>query len=265
MISSTGNKQVKLINALIKKSKTRREEGLFVAEGARLYAEIPEAMIHSVYVSESYRKEAPDFLSAGGTEVTVVTDDVFKAMSDTRSPQGILALVRQQEYTLDEVIRARDRPVQLLIMERIQDPGNLGTMIRTAEGAGVTGIIMDDDSADIYNPKVIRSTMGSVFRMPFLYVGNLPETLSMVKQAGICLYAAHLKGRNNYEREDYTGNIGFLIGNEASGLSDEIAGLADIWIKIPIAGQVESLNAAVAASVLMFEAARQRRSFCDIL
>ena len=259
MISSTGNKQVKYVNALMKKTKARREEGLFVAEGARLFAEIPVRMIHSVYLSESYAKAAAGELPEGIQQVLVVSDDVFRAMSDTQTPQGILALVRQHDYTLEEVLRVGDKPVHLLIMEKIQDPGNLGTMIRTAEGAGVTGIIMDHDTADIYNPKVIRSTMGSVFRMPFVYTDDLPGILKTVQQSGIGLYAAHLKGRNNYEQEDYTGNIGFLIGNEANGLSETIAGMADTRVKIPMAGRVESLNAAVAASVLMFEAARQRR------
>lgn len=259
MISSTGNKQVKYVNALIKKSRTRCEEGLFVAEGARLFTEIPRSMIHSVYVSESYQRAAKNHLPDDMNKLFVVTDEVFKAMSDTRTPQGILAVVRQHAYSLDEVLKTADRLAHLLVLEKIQDPGNLGTMIRTAEGAGVTGIIMDTDTADIYNPKVIRSTMGSVFRMPFVYTEDLPAALDIVKQSGVCLYAAHLKGRYNYEQGDYTGNIGFLIGNEANGLSDKIAEMADTWVKIPMAGQVESLNAAVAASVLMFEAARQRR------
>ena len=259
MINSTANKQVKYVNALVKKTKTRREEGLFVAEGTRLFAEIPISMIHSVYISESYEKTVKGRVPEEIKRIQIVSDEVFRAMSDTQTPQGILALVRQHDYTLEDVLKIGDRPVHLLIMEKIQDPGNLGTMIRTAEGAGVTGIIMDTGSADIYNPKVIRSTMGSVFRMPFVYTGDLTATLQIVKQSGVSLYAAHLKGRNNYEHEDYTGNIGFLIGNEANGLSEEVAGMTDTRVKIPMAGRVESLNAAVAASVLMFEAARQRR------
>ena len=119
---------------------------------------------------------------------------------------------------------------------------------------------MNDTTADIYNPKVIRSTMGSVCRVPFVYTAGLPETLAKIKKRGVRLYAAHLSGRNNYEKEDYTVDTGFLIGNEANGLSDETAAMADTYVKIPMMGKVESLNAAVAASVLMFEAARQRRN-----
>lgn len=267
MISSTMNKQVKFVNALVKKAKTRREEDLFVAEGLRMCAEIPKERIRTLYVSESFGKNPEcKALTDGVRQVEVVADEVFRALSDTRTPQGILALVKQYHYTLEEVAgispdgTSKGSARLLMVLETLQDPGNLGTILRAGEGAGVTGIIMDSHTADIYNPKVIRSTMGSVLRVPFVYVDHLAETLAQLKQQGIRLYAAHLNATHNYEEEDYTGNTGFLIGNEANGLSEEIAGMADSYIRIPMAGKVESLNAAVAASVLMFEAARQRRS-----
>lgn len=261
MISSTVNKQVKFVSALVKKAKTRKEEDLFVAEGPRMCAEIPRERIRTLYVSESFQKN-PEYktLTKGVRQVEVVTDEVFRALSDTQTPQGVLALVKQYHYTPEEVIGASgDSPKLLMILETLQDPGNLGTILRAGEGAGVTGIIMDSHTADIYNPKVIRSTMGSVLRVPFVYVDDLAGTLAELKERGIRLFAAHLDGAHNYEQEDYTGNTGFLIGNEAKGLSKEAACLADTRIRIPMAGKVESLNAAVAASVLMFEAARQRR------
>ena len=118
---------------------------------------------------------------------------------------------------------------------------------------------MNRETADIFNPKVIRSTMGSVYRVPFVYTDSLSEAAGEAKRRGIRLYAAHLKGERSYDREDYRQGCGFLIGNEARGLTDETAALADCYVKIPMLGRVESLNAAVAASVLMFEAARQRR------
>lgn len=263
MITSTTNKQVKYVNALIRKAKTRREEDLFVAEGLRMCMEIPKDRIRTLYVSESFQKN-PECaaLVKGVRHVETVTDEVFKALSDTQTPQGILALVKQYHYTIDQVAGTGGdgaAPALLMILERLQDPGNLGTIIRAGEGAGVTGILMDQDTADIYNPKVIRSTMGSVLRVPFVYVDDLKGALEQLKDKNIHLYAAHLKGRSAYDKEDYTGDTGFLIGNEGNGLSDEIAAMADTYIRIPMAGQVESLNAAVAASVLMFEAARQRR------
>lgn len=263
VISSTANKQVKYVNALVKKAKTRREEDLFVAEGLRMCAEIPKERIRALYISESFLKN-PE--CAGLTDqvrqVEIVTDEVFKALSDTQTPQGILALVRQYHYTPDEVAQTKKesgRPALVMILERLQDPGNLGTILRAGEGAGVTGILMDEHTADIYNPKVIRSTMGSVLRVPFAYVEDLGDALFTLKEKGIRLYAAHLKGERSYDKEDYTSDTGFLIGNEANGLSKEIAGMADTYIRIPMEGRVESLNAAVASSVLMFEAARQRR------
>lgn len=264
MISSTTNKQVKYVNSLIKKAKARREEDLFVAEGLRMCQEIPKDRIHTLYISESFQNHSECAkLTKGVRHVEIVTDEVFKALSDTQTPQGILALVKQYHYTLDEVAKTASEtgvPAHMMILERLQDPGNLGTIVRAGEGAGVTGILMDKDTADIYNPKVIRSTMGSVLRVPFVYTDDLKGALNALKAKGIHLYAAHLKGKHSYDKEDYKGDTGFLIGNEGNGLSDEIADMADTYIRIPMAGQVESLNAAVAASVLMFETARQRRN-----
>ena len=147
-----------------------------------------------------------------------------------------------------------------LVLETIQDPGNLGTMLRAGEGAGLTGIIADRGTADIYNPKVIRSTMGSIFRIPVVYTDDLREAVREMKRTGVRVFAAHLKGERNYDKENYLGPSAFLIGNEAAGLTEETASLADALVKIPMLGAVESLNAAVAASVLMYELSRQRRN-----
>lgn len=259
MISSAKNDQIKTVIELKKKAKARNEAGLFVVEGVRMALELPKDRTERVYVSEGFLKN-PDSrrVLEGLSGYETVTDSVFSAMSDTQTPQGILALVRQYGYELSDVLQAGSA-AQLVVLESIQDPGNLGTIIRAGEGAGITGVIMSRDTVDIYNPKVIRSTMGSVFRVPFFYADDILETAKELKRSGIRLFAAHLDGRNNYDKEDYTGNTGFLIGNEGNGLTDELSALADTWIRIPMAGKVESLNAAVAASVLMFEAARQRR------
>ena len=274
------------MNALVKKAKTRREEDLFVAEGLRMCSEIPKDRIHTLYISESFSKTKEcKTLREGVKHIELVTDEVFKSLSDTQTPQGILALVKQYHYTLDEVTgktakekatasgqdadgsvqnrkkqENRKKPALLMVLETIQDPGNLGTILRAGEGAGVTGVVMDANTTDIYNPKVIRSTMGSVLRMPFVYVEDLHETLQELKNRNIRLFAAHLKGKQAYDLEDYTGDTAFLIGNEGNGLTDETAAMADTYVRIPMEGSVESLNAAVAASVLMFEAARQRRN-----
>ncbi len=260
MITSTKNEQVKYVIELQKKSRKRDQEGLFVAEGVRMAAELPKERIQKVYVSQSFLEHEENLpLLKGIDRYEVVSDQVFSAMSDTQAPQGILALVRQFQYTIDDLLTEKSGPAHLMILENLQDPGNLGTILRAGEGAGITGLIMNRDTVDIYNPKVIRSTMGSVFRVPFFYTDDLPYTVEELKKRGVRLFAAHLKGRNNYDEEDYTGNTGFFIGNEGKGLTEALSESADVWVKIPMAGKVESLNAAVAASILMFETARQRR------
>jgi len=258
MITSTGNTRIKSVSALVKKPKARREQKLFIVEGPKMFAELPKERLQEAYVSESFLKQQGDRAEKllAGCRYETVSDDVMRYLSDTQTPQGILAVAEQYSYTLSDVLA---KPSHLVILETLQDPGNLGTILRAGEGAGITGIVMNEETADIYNPKVIRATMGSIYRVPFVYVKDLKGALSELKNAGVCLYAAHLKGTKSYEEADYTADTGFLIGNEANGLTDETAKLADCYIRIPMAGKVESLNAAIAASVLMFEAARQRR------
>ena len=145
------------------------------------------------------------------------------------------------------------------MLEDIQDPGNLGTMIRAGEGAGIQGVIMSKGTVDVFNPKTIRATMGSIYRIPFYYAEDLHVCIEDMKRKGICVYAAHLKGEKSYDLADYTKPSAFLIGNEGNGLKDETAELATAYLKIPMLGQVESLNAAIAATLFAYEAARQRR------
>ena len=137
-------------------------------------------------------------------------------------------------------------------MENIQDPGNLGTMLRTAEAAGVSGIVLSRDCADIYNPKVIRSTMGSVFRVPFVYVPSFTEALRSIKEQGITVYAAYLHGGESVSGVQFDEKCAIMIGNEGNGLSDTAVAEADKRVFIPMAGQIESLNAAIAAAILLF-------------
>lgn len=262
MITSTSNAKIKRIVQLRKKKKARDAEGVFLVEGIRMFREIPEKLLQEIYISESCEekegKEIRRRASACGIRPELVSDGVFSHLSDTQTPQGILCVVRQLSYSLEEVADASCP--HMLVLDRLQDPGNVGTILRTAEGAGVTGILLDGECADIYNPKTIRSTMGSVFRMPFYYIQDLEEGIRYLKKRGICTYAAHLEGKRAYDEEDYRKPCAFLIGNEGNGLRPEIADLADTYIRIPMAGEVESLNAAIASAVLMFEAGRQRRS-----
>ena len=261
MITSTANAKVKHLANLRKKRKLRDEEGVFLVEGIRMFRETPKRLLKEVYASESfYKKEkhmTDEALKGSGAHLLILSDTVFGYVSDTKTPQGILCVVRQLDYSLEAA--AAGRAAHMIVLNRLQDPGNLGTILRTAEGAGVTGILLDQECEDIYNPKTIRSTMGSIYRMPFYYSQDLKKDIGYLKAKGICIYAAHLNGRQDYDEADYTKPCAFLIGNEGNGLDEEIAQQADTYIKIPMAGRVESLNAAIASSVLMFEAARQRR------
>ncbi len=260
LISSSSNQQMKNITLLLKKSKAREEQGLFVIEGLRIFEEARLAgSLAKAYFSESFYHEKllsdPGFFH--GLEYEVVTDRVFDGVSETISPQGVLGLVRNAVYTPEEMI-ACENPC-LLLLEDIRDPGNLGTMIRTAEGAGISGVILNSSCVDIYNPKVIRSTMGSIFRVPFYRAEDFTGAVKKLKERGIQVYAAHLTGKSYDTEGSFVKGCAILIGNEAKGLSEEASVLADHLIRIPMEGRVESLNAAVAAAILMYEAFRQRR------
>ena len=139
-----------------------------------------------------------------------------------------------------------------MILDDLRDPGNLGTIIMTCEAAGIIGIILSKESVDIYNPKVVRSTMGAILREPFYESEDLKEDIKKIKQENFKLYAAHLGGKKLYNEVKKDGAYGFIIGNEVNGISDEVAALADELVIIPMYGNVESLNAAIAASILMF-------------
>lgn len=261
------NKQIKELAAWNRKSKARREDGVFLAEGTKMFLEAPIERIRNVFVSESFFATETDenekkelcLKKLEQTGYETVPEDTFKKISDTMTPQGILCVMKRFEYTIEDLL-SKENPT-LMVLEDLQDPGNLGTIVRTGEGAGIDGVIMSKGCVDIYNPKTIRSTMGSLYRVPFVYTDDLEKTILQLQDKGVRFYAAHLKGTGFYDEVDYTGGggIGFLIGNEGNGLKDATADLADCYIKIPMEGQVESLNAAIAATVLMYEAYRQKR------
>ncbi len=262
MITSTGNQQVKYVAQLQKKSKTRLQERVFVVEGPKMVLETPPHLLQQIYVTEdffrepAYRDRLRQLLKDSGCKWETVSESVLKAMSDTQTPQGILALVTRMEYSLEDLFR-KENP-HILVLESIQDPGNLGTMIRTGEGAGINGILCNATTVDFFSPKVIRSTMGSLYRVPFVVTEDLPGAIKELKKRGVRTFAAHLQGTSTYEKMDFTGPTAFFIGNEGNGLSDAIASLADSYLRIPMEGQVESLNAAVSAALLMYETHRQR-------
>lgn len=171
---------------------------------------------------------------------------------------------RRQDKTQEAGGRdaAAGRAPLLLVLEDIQDPGNLGTIFRTAEAAGATGIIMSRGTVDLFHPKVVRATMSAIFRMPFYISNDLCSEVCALREKGIRSYAAHLGGKRIYDELPLTQGCAFLIGNEGNGLTGALTAQADEKIIIPMAGSAESLNAAMAAGILMYEAARQRRIAC---
>ncbi|MCR5153570.1 MAG: RNA methyltransferase [Lachnospiraceae bacterium] len=256
MITSTSNQQIKNLSELLKKPKARKEQQVFVVEGKKMFDEVcaRRGMLVKAYFSESYMEENFSGCEEPAFDFEVVSDSVFNSVAETVTPQGVLAIIRVQNYEISDIMK---RGANILILEDIQDPGNLGTMFRTAEAAGMAGIIMSKNTVDIYNPKVIRSTMGAIFRLPFVYVTDLKESLTELKNDyNINLIATHLAAKCDYTQADYSKGVGILIGNEGNGLSDEISAMADERVIIPMCGEVESLNAAVAAALMMFECRR---------
>jgi len=276
MITSTANPQVKRLIQLQNKAKLRDEEGVFVLEGRKVFDELrkyrPEFLVMT-YLSESFYEQIteaePEYLD--GVSYEILADNVFKEASETVTPQGILAIVKQPKYELEELLgvcdegsqncgrseadidsESADSPLRFIFLENLRDPGNLGTILRTAEGAGMTGVILSKGSVDIFNPKVIRSTMGSIFRVPFLYVEDTLATMKLLQEHGVKLYAAYLSGSEQYDKITYANRSAIMIGNEANGLLPETAEAADVRVRIPMAGELESLNAAVAAAILMY-------------
>lgn len=265
MISSSSNQQIKNLIQLQTKAKVRNKEKLYVIEGLKMFDEVASnyvTEIEKTYISEScYHTIQEDnkelFVKIQHTSFEVVSDKVFKDISETITPQGIMAIVKQPEYHLDDILKQSE--INLVLLEDLRDPGNLGTIIRTAEGAGISAVVMSKTSVDIFNPKVIRSTMGAIYRVPFIYVDNMIETIELLVQSGIDVYATHLNTDKFYDEVQYGSKNAILIGNEANGLSDEAANAATTRIKIPMEGEVESLNAGVATAIMMYELYRQRR------
>lgn len=257
MITSTSNPKIKFLVQLQKKRKLREEKGIFLVEGIRMFREIPTELMEEIYASESFYEKNKELFNGLHKHVEILTETVFQKASETATPQGILCVVKRRTYKLEDLLNHEN--AHILVLEDLQDPGNVGTIFRTAEAAGVTGIIMTKATADLYQSKTIRSTMGSIFRMPCVCVDDIMGIMAMLKNHKIFTYAAHLSGEKWYNEVEYKGKVAFLIGNEGNGLSDAVSAQADTLIRIPMEGEVESLNAAIAATILMYEAYRQRR------
>ena len=242
-IESSQNKIIKEINSL-KQKKYRDRTGLFIVEGERL---ISECEPEYVLAREDFDGELGRY-----KKVYTTTNAVFDKISDTVTPQGILGVCKIPEYDLKDINKEKSF---IIILDRVADPGNLGTIIRTADAAGADAVILSEGCADPYNLKTIRSTMGSIFHLP---VYRNVALCDFLKNSGLKTFAAHLKGEKSLYETDMTGNIGIIIGNEANGISGEVSDMAEGLVKIPMPGKAESMNAAVAAGIMIYEAVRQR-------
>ena len=263
MITSPANAKVKQIVQWQTKSKERRKDGVFLAEGFKMFGEAPLHWVREVYLTEAalekLRMDPGGIAKLEQVPYETVSDEVMAKMADTQTPQGILSVLRCPFYLLTPLLEKENG--LYVVLEDLQDPGNLGTIMRTSEGAGVTAVIMNKKTVDIFNPKTIRATMGSIYRVPFLYVDDLSDLLREMKAKNIQIFAAHLAGKEYYTGKSFQNATAFLIGNEGNGLSKEIADQADAYVKIPMEGKLESLNASVATALLIYEAKRQRSAF----
>ena len=261
MITSVANARVKQVVQWQTKAKERKKDNVFLAEGLKMFEEAPKKSVKEIYIEETLLEKLDrvssiyNKLEKIGYEV--VSAEVFKRMSDTQTPQGILTVLDRPNYSLEELLKV-ENPL-FVLLEDLQDPGNLGTIVRTGEGAGVTAVLMSKNTVDIFNPKVIRATMGSIYRVPFVYVDDVESTIMSLHNANVKTYAAHLDGKDYYDSFSFKEGTAFLIGNEGNGLKKSTADAAFSYLKIPMEGQVESLNAAIATSLLMYEAHRQRK------
>lgn len=250
-------KEIKLLE---KNKKARDTQGLFITEGIKLFCEAPKEQIVMVCTTKAFAAEHPDIISRipeNAGRLLDISEERFAGLSDTQSPQGILTVLKKMKFDQESVL-AKENPL-FLILENLQDPGNAGTILRTAEAAGADAVFLTEGSVDFYNPKTIRSTMGSIYRVPHFYVADMASLLSLMMVRDVLSYAAYLGAEAPYTAGDYRKGTVFFIGNESRGLSENLANQADRLIRIPMAGRVESLNAAMAAGILMYEAARQRR------
>ena len=255
-ISSKDNERVKYTKSLLK-SKNRQKESKYIIEGYRILTLAIEcnADLDYVFINESFedKEEHKRFLTVleeKNIRVFKTTNKIFKELVDTENTQGILGVIKFKDKKIEHNIKCEDRFV--LILDRIQDPGNMGTIIRTADSAGVDSVILLKGCVDIYNPKVIRSTMGSIFDMNVIHATQ-DEAVEFLKSNDFNIVSSYLQTENYYHETTYDGKIALVIGNEANGINDKLIEQSDKLVKIPIYGNAESLNAAISAAVLMYE------------
>lgn len=268
MIDNPRSPRVRAVAKLAKRD-ARSSTGLFLLEGPQAVAEAfafrPD-LIEDLFVTPTAWDRHRDLAKAAddaGVTAEFVTENVLESMADTVTPQGVVAVCRQFPTSVKDILNADDEPRLVAILEEVRDPGNAGTIIRVADAAGARGVIFTGRSVDLYNPKVVRASTGSIFHLPVAVAAELEPVLDRARSAGMSVLAADVKGDDLLSaRTDGTlaRPTAWLFGNEARGLSDEYLALVDRSITVPIYGHAESMNLATAASVCLYESAFAQRA-----
>ena len=271
IITSVQNARIKHVAALQQKSSLRREEGLFVVEGQR---EIEHCIACGYEIVEMFsRSEECGVWSeeSGAPHTTIVTPQVYEKMAYRGSTEGIIAVAKCKDHSLSSLLTSHsslltphssllDTPNPLIVvLESVEKPGNLGAILRTAEAAGVDAVIVCDPLTDIYNPNLIRASIGGVFSVP-VAVCDSKECIAFLKERGIRILTAQLQDSYEYYDYDMRRATAIVMGTESTGLTDQWREAADAHIRIPMLGRLDSLNVSVSAAILMYEAVRQRNS-----
>lgn len=258
IIKSKNNPKVKYWTSLLNK-KGRQQTKQYIIEGVKLIEEalLANQVIESIILAEYM--QLPDKITLhitnakGEIELFSVSKEIIDKLADTNTPQGILAVVKQKDWQIEELLKKKG---MLLLIDEIQDPGNLGTIIRSANGAGVDGVIIGIGTVELYSPKVIRSAMGSIFHLPIISA-DLDDVIKHLKADGIKVIGTSPYTDQIYYDVDLTNNVAILIGNEAKGLSEHRKEQVNEMMKIPLTGEAESLNAAMATTIILFDRVRQ--------
>ena len=251
-IESKNNNLFKEIKKL-KEKKHRIKSNKYLIEGLRFVEEAikSKVSIDSIIFTESFKEKNPDLFLKINENIKLIqmNEALLKQLCSTENPQGIVGVINMQnkELKIGELV---------ILVDKVQDPGNMGTIIRTAHAAGAAGIVMTKGTVDIYNDKTLRSTMGSIFYIPIVEDDSL-DFVKSLKKEGYKLVVSSLQGKNNFFEENLQGKVMIAVGNEGNGVSDEVYDIADIKVKIPMPGEAESLNVAVATSIMIYEKIRQ--------
>lgn len=243
-ITSLKNPKVAAWKAL-KDRKGRRESGCFLVEGRKM---VEEALKSAFDVEAVLVQEGVSFPDGLTMPVYELPAHVLAAVCDTKTPQGIAAVVRMKEQSA--------LGKHIVVLDGVQDPGNVGTIIRTADAAGLDGVLLSNQCADVFSPKVLRATMGSIFRMNLRTTDDLPGELTKLREKGYSILSSQLDGTPFYEREKVAERFALIIGNEGNGVSEQVQQTATHRVRLPMRGGAESLNAAIAAAIMMYELMR---------